>query len=121
MNRSLWVKTFSVIDENRKASVQILDGAVGLLAFNTVLSHVDMWYLGFIGVMAVLSLLFVYTAPSEKKHRPRVSYGPIVIDDAPLFNGVVEVDANPLETPSTVGNAICEKARRPVARHLGDR
>jgi hypothetical protein len=53
------------IDKRRAPYVSIAAGVVYLIAFSTVLRTVDVWYFGFVLLVAVLCVPFLFTAPAS--------------------------------------------------------
>ncbi len=53
------------IDKQRAPYVAIAAGTVYLIGFNTVLATVNVWYFGFVLLVAVLSMPFLFTAPAS--------------------------------------------------------
>jgi hypothetical protein len=53
------------IDQRRAPYVAIAAGVVYLIAFSTVLRTVDVWYVGFVLLVAVLCMPFLFTAPAS--------------------------------------------------------
>jgi hypothetical protein len=53
------------IDERRAPYVAIAAGVVYLIGFNTVLRTLDVWYFGFVLLVAVLCMPFLFTAPAS--------------------------------------------------------
>jgi hypothetical protein len=51
------------VGEGRLGCALIVAGEVYLIAFNTVLTEVNLWYFGFIVLVAIVCVPFVLTAP----------------------------------------------------------
>jgi hypothetical protein len=104
MYRAFLMKLWGKVDEKRFAYALIVAGVAYLIAFNSFLPDVTVWYLGFTVMVPVACVPFVLRADAEAGNRGE-ERGP-VCDDRPVICEPIICE------PKLIGGAVDTDAER---------